>query len=71
MGAEGDDVTVEVSLVLNAIGQLREGHRAGLLEAQEFFQVVVHGVEGGSDGEDGDDDADHDGDLLLPRGGSD
>ena len=68
---EGDVVAGEVACFLNAAGELVEVEGDGFGQALEGLEAFVHGVERGSDGEDGDDDADHDGYLLLPGGGSD
>src|SRR5260370_31427710 len=71
MVCEGDAVLGEVAVVLDAVGELVEREDDGFGEALEGFEALVHGVERGPDGEDGDDNADHNGDLLLPGGGSD
>src|SRR5450756_193875 len=64
-------VTGEAALVLDTVRELGEGKGDRFWKALEGFQTIIHGVEGGSDGEDGDDHAHHDGDLLLPGCGSD
>ena len=67
MASQGDPVAREPAFVLDAIGQPIEPKGNRLLKPLKLLQSGIHCVERSADGEDRDEDADHDGDLLLPR----